>query len=135
MKQLKQLLSLMMIFVLSLSLAGCTTTAPPMDVGMVIMDHDKNVMWQGNITVEGLTPLTALDEASGIGGFDYNLNADQNYVTSIMDLSESSEGLVWLGWMFFVNGTMPLEAATSFQMYDGSTLVWYYGSFGEDPFN
>ena len=134
MKQLKLLLSLMIIFMLCFSLAGCTTTAPPIDMGVVIMDHDKNVMWQGNITVEGLTPLDALDEASGIGGFDYSLNVENNYVTGIMDLSESSEGSVWQGWMFFVNGTMPLEAVSSVHLYDGSMLVWYYGSFGESPF-
>jgi hypothetical protein len=134
MKSLKLLPELGLIVLLFTTVAGCTTTASPIDIGIVIMDHDKNLMWQGNITVEELTPLAALDEASLLGGFDYEINPNGNYVTSIMNLSENSEGAMWLGWMFFVNETMPLEAVSSVHLMDGSTLVWYYGSFGESPF-
>lgn len=147
MKSEKLPFSLVLAALLCTAAAGCTTTAPttstapPIDVGVVVMDHGRNVMWQGNITadgdatVEGLTPLAALDEAARDGGFTYELNAQHNYVASIMNLSESSQGGNWQGWMFFVNGTMPLDAASDVHLASGSTLVWYYGAFGEMPFS
>jgi len=138
MKYQKLLFNLLIIvLLLSTAFAGCTTmttTPTPIDVGVVLIDNDKEVMWQGNITVEGLTPLAALDEAADAGGFEYQLNAEETYVTGIMGLQESSEGSMWLGWMFFVDGEMPLEAVSDVHLDDDSTLVWFYGSWGETPF-
>lgn len=130
----KLLLSLALA-ALMVAAAGCTTTARPIDVGIVIMDHQRQAMWQGNLTVEGLTPLAALQQAAQAGGFDYELNVQGNYVTRIMNLSENSGQAGWQGWMFFVNGTMPLSAVTDVHLSSGSTLVWYYGAFGETPFD
>ena len=135
MKLERLLFSLLLTALSCIAVVGCTTTALPIDVGVVVMDHGHNVMWQGNITVEGLTPLATLEEAAQDGGFAYELNAQGNYVTSIMNLSESSEGGNWQGWMFFVNGTMPLDAASDVHLASGSTLAWYYGAFGDSPFS
>jgi len=141
MMQKKLLVSLLMLVLLSTLVAGCTTTTSPVptvEVGFTIMDTDLSVMWSGNVTWTdnipegGPTVMDALENASMMGNFDYDVTSFEfgNYVSGIMDKTETAES----GWMFYVNESMSLEAADKTHVSTGSTILWFFGGWGDSPF-
>jgi len=80
--------------------------------------------------INGTTVLAALLKASEKGGFNVTVvdTAWGPYVESIADIQ--AEGLK--GWMYTVNGNMPSVGASDYELNDGDTVEFYYGSWNEN---
>jgi len=78
--------------------------------------------------VDGYSALAALLKASEIGGFNITIvNSTWGlYVESIADVK--AEGMK--GWMYTVNGDMPAVGVADYELSDGDTLDFFYGSWG-----
>jgi len=80
---------------------------------------------------ESRTALGALLKASEAKGFEVDVSG--NYVRGIGGVYEKSLGET-SGWMYSVNGEIPMVAASGYQLEPGDTLVWYFvRNYGDDP--
>ncbi len=72
---------------------------------------------------EGTTALSVLEEALDGAGITYS--AGGGYVTQIGGLAEFDHG-PRSGWQYLVDGSAPVESATTYTFTEDAGMVWYY---------
>ena len=82
---------------------------------------------------ESKTVMDALLAASDEAGFvvDYTNSSYGAYVTGIGGLTAGGSA----GWMYKVNGVMPMTGAGNYTLQNGDTIVWGYVSSFSDSFD
>jgi hypothetical protein len=80
------------------------------------------------VTVDAANPLQALDIASTLGEFHYQLTSLSfgDYVSQVGKYP--GEGNT--GWVFKVNGASPPVAADQVELKSGDSVLWYFAVFG-----
>ncbi len=71
----------------------------------------------------GTTAQSVLTSALSEAGISYRQSG--GYFTAIGGLEEGDHGPN-SGWQYLVNGTAPLESASTYTFFSNATLVWYY---------
>jgi PGF-pre-PGF domain-containing protein len=73
------------------------------------------------------TALGALQKASEVGGFSYELEETTwgPFVYSIKDKKKYAEGET-SGWMYQVNGESPIIGAHEYSVNTGDVIIWYF---------
>ena len=98
--------------------------------GDLIVDDHITIIDEGSNPHELLIPsaLGALDKASQLEGFPYNLQdgAWGLYVNSI----NGEEAIGSEGWMFFANHESPPVGMAEYEVSDGDELLFYFGTWG-----
>lgn len=81
------------------------------------------------VTVDASNPLQALDIASTLGEFHYQITSLSfgDYVSQVGKYA----GVGNTGWVFKVNGVSPPVAAGDVKLADGDSVLWYFALFGE----
>ena len=78
-------------------------------------------------TIAWQTALGALQKASEVGGFSYELEETTwgPFVYSIKDKKKYAEGET-SGWMYQVNGESPMIGAHEYSVTTGDVIIWYF---------
>ena len=78
-------------------------------------------------TIAWQTALGALQKASEVGGFSYELEETTwgPFVYSIKDKKKYAEGET-SGWMYQVNGESPMIGAHEYSVNTGDVIIWYF---------
>lgn len=78
---------------------------------------------------EGMSAYDVLSAAANMNGISVDTKWTTQYggvyVTAIAGLEEMMVGR-WSGWMYSVNGKVPMTTASSYSVENGDTIVWYY---------
>jgi PGF-pre-PGF domain-containing protein len=118
-----------------------TVTVTPTDGG----DDENLYWWDGRVslpsgtftktafntgktyTINWSTALGALEAASRKGGFDYKIEETTwgPFVYSIGDKKKYDEGET-SGWMYQVNGEIPIVGAHEYSVNVGNEIIWYF---------
>jgi hypothetical protein len=114
---------------------------PPFFDDEVSLYRDSMVRLQAEsgvyYNISGTSALAALDAASIIGDFEYEISDE--WIDSFgLFLSEvegkGNEG--YDGWQFWVNypdEDIPMAAAENYELENGDIVDWYYGGYGINP--
>jgi PGF-pre-PGF domain-containing protein len=78
-------------------------------------------------TITWQTALGALQKASEVGGFSYEIEETTwgPFVYSIEDKKKYAEGET-SGWMYQVNGESPMIGAHEYSVTTGDEIIWYF---------
>ena len=81
-----------------------------------------------DVTVSGATPFGALERASVLGEFYYEVTSTSfgPYVSQIGRYAAAGA----TGWVYKVNGVSPPIGAVDYQLKDGDRVLWYFARFG-----
>ena len=81
-----------------------------------------------DVTVSGATPFGALERASVLGEFYYEVTSTSfgPYVSQIGRYASAGA----TGWVYKVNGVSPPIGAVDYQLKDGDRVLWYFARFG-----
>ena len=81
-----------------------------------------------DVTVSGATPFGALERASVLGEFYYEVTSTSfgPYVSQIGRYASAGA----TGWVYKVNGVSPPVGAVDYQLKDGDRVLWYWATFG-----
>lgn len=81
------------------------------------------------VTLDASNALQALDVASTLGEFHYQLTTLSfgDYVSQIGKYA----GVGNTGWAFKVNGVSPPVGADKVELKDGDSVLWYFAVFGD----
>lgn len=78
---------------------------------------------------EGMNVYDVLSAVANMNGISVDTKWTTQYggvyVTAIAGLEEMMVGR-WSGWMYSVNGKVPMTTASSYSVENGDTIVWYY---------
>ena len=78
---------------------------------------------------EGISAYDVLSAAANMNGISVDTKWTTQYggvyVTAIAGLEEMMVGR-WSGWMYSVNGKVPMTTASSYNVENGDAIVWYY---------
>ena len=78
---------------------------------------------------EGISAYDVLSAAANMNGISVDTKWTTQYggvyVTAIAGLEEMMVGR-WSGWMYSVNGKVPMKTASSYNVENGDAIVWYY---------
>ncbi len=89
----------------------------------------QSIFGSAPVQIEATNALQALDAASTLGEFYYQLThlSFGDYVSQIGKYPAAASS----GWVFKVNGVSPPVGADQVVLNDGDTVLWYYATFGD----
>jgi hypothetical protein len=89
----------------------------------------QSIFGAAPVEVDGANALQALDAASTLGEFYYQLThlSFGDYVSQIGKYPGAGN----TGWVFKVNGVSPPVGADQVVLKDGDAVLWYYATFGD----
>lgn len=118
--------------VLLLISIACLTSLLPVQAfnGTVYLPPGEftKIAEDGNpVIIKWRTALGALQAAALQGGFDYSIKTYSYgvFVRCIAGICAGSEGPT-SGWMYQVNGKIPMVTASNYIVNTGDTVIWYF---------
>jgi hypothetical protein len=122
----RRLLALTAVTGLVLALAAAALGAT---VTVRVEGKTQSIFGSAPVKIDADNPLQALDLASTLGEFYYQLThlSFGDYVSQVGKYPAAGNS----GWVFKVNGVSPPVGADQVVLKDGDTVLWYYATFGD----
>lgn len=144
---------LIIALVAALLAISAAAGASPMAETEIQADNETFTGWNGGVTLIdgetfGITPvnnpdmnytinwtsaLGALDAASTAGNFTYTVEETEfgPFIDSIGGIASNDTGQE--GWLYMVNNVTPEVGADGYQVADGDTVTFWYGTYETEP--
>ena len=105
-----------------------STAALAASVTVRVEGKTRTIFGSLPVRVPAASPLDALEAASILGEFHYELTSSSfgDYVSQIGRYAASGNS----GWVFKVNGVSPPLGANALALHDGDSVLWYWATFG-----
>jgi hypothetical protein len=122
----RRLLVLTAVLGLALVLASASLGAA---VTVRVEGKTRSIFGSLPVKVDAANPLVALDLASTLGEFYYQIT-DASFGRYVSQVGKyPGEGAA--GWVFKVNGASPPVGADQVVLKDGDQVLWYYATFSD----
>lgn len=94
------------------------------------IEGDTECFYSGVEEIESGSSLKSLISGVNAKASLQILGIETDYITSIKGVSAGKYG-GWDGWLYLVNGEMPVESIANIKLYDGDEVIFFYGdTFG-----
>lgn len=122
----RRLLVLTALTALALALAASALAAT---ITVRVEGKTRSIFGSLPVTVEASNAMQALDIASTLGEFHYQVvdSSFGPYVSQIGKYPAAGAS----GWVFKVNGASPPVGADKVELKDGDAVLWYFATFGD----
>lgn len=94
------------------------------NIGLAVVGMNGELLFgpgDVRVTENGRAEVTALD-ALGASGLEYETGRWSNFIESVAGQRNRGQA----GWMYAVNGKVPVAAADQTPLQDGDRVVWWY---------